>query len=104
MQWQAKGNHTGVFDGYTVIGIKFENDAGAIGWKITPCRTGVDPNHDYWVAGENFYSFSIHYQYQRTAINLREIHDPPITESIDAAERKAVLKAIAEWETSGSPI
>ena len=45
MQWQAKGNHTGVFDGYTVIGIKFENDAGAIGWKITPCRTGVDPNH-----------------------------------------------------------
>jgi hypothetical protein len=61
---------------------------------------GVDPIHGYWVAGKNFYPASIHLSYKGSRTNLIEVHHPPITEHIEAAERKAVLKAITEWSKS----
>lgn len=103
-QWQSKGSRKGVFDGYALMGIKYEN-AGSfeIGWHITAWRTTIDPIHAYWVAGENFYSATIHLFYKGSPINVIEIYHPPITERIELAERNAVLKAIEEWVTAASP-
>jgi hypothetical protein len=96
-QWQTKDNRKGVFDDYTVMGFKFQNPDGEMGWHISASRTGINPIHDYWVAGKDFYSVTIHYFYKGTPINLIEIYRPHINEHVDADERKAVLKAIAEW-------
>jgi hypothetical protein len=102
-QWQTKDNRKGVFDNYTVLGFKFENPTrGEIGWHITAWRTGFDPVHDYWVAGNKFHSASIHIFYKGTPHNLIEIYEPPITTGIEPSEREAVLKAIAEWEQTAS--
>jgi len=96
-QWQTKDNRKGVFGDYTVMGFKFENPDGELGWHITAWRDGIDPIHDYWVAGKDFYSVAIHYFYKGSPINVIEIYRPAITEHIESAERKVVLEAISEW-------
>jgi hypothetical protein len=100
-QYQAKDSYKGVFDDYTIMGARFENASGVeIRWGITASRNlAIDPIHDheYWVAGENFYSAIFH---TGSPFRLIQIHQTPITENIELAERKAVLKAIAEWSTS----
>jgi len=100
-QWQTKDNRKGVFVEYTIMGFKCENPNGEVGWHITAwLSAGFESSHDYWVAGKNFYSVAIHYFYKGTPINLFQIYLPHITEHIAADERKAVLKAIAEWGRS----
>jgi hypothetical protein len=92
--WQKKDdNGEGVFDGCALKGIKYENASSLeIGWVII----GIISGRAFWVTGENFYSAPTFY-----ADGSRiEIHDSPITERIELAERKAVLKAIDEWNTS----
>lgn len=96
-QWRPVENHKGVFDDYTVMGRKFENASFEIGWDITAWRKSIDPIHGYWVARGNFYSATFHMGYKGTPLNVIDIFQPPITESIEPAERKAVLKAIDEW-------
>jgi hypothetical protein len=97
-QWVTKDNRKGVFDDYTVMGLKYENPGSfEIGWHITAWKTGFNPTHDYWVAGKDFYSVSIHLFYKGSPINVIEIYHPPITGHIEVAERNAVLKAISEW-------
>jgi hypothetical protein len=96
-QWQTKENRRGEFDGYTVIGFRSENPDGGRGWHIS-AWTDLTPIRSYWVAGNDFHSVSIHYSYKGTPLNLIEISTPPITGHIDPEERKAVLKAIGEWE------
>ncbi|SRR5713226_1294544 len=104
MQWQTKESRKGVFDDYTVMGTKFENASSfEIVWHITASRNiAIDPIHDheYWVAGKNFYSAIFH---TGTPFNLIQIHQPHITENIELAEREAVLKAITEWVIAASP-
>jgi hypothetical protein len=98
MQWQIKENRSGVFDGHTILGIKFESADGEIGWQITAWLTEVDPIHGYLVKNGNFYSASIQVFHMGTPVNIIEIYEPPITPQIEAAERRAVLHAIAAWE------
>jgi len=97
-RWNKAGHHKGMFGDYTVMGFKYRDGEGRIGWHITSWRTGFDPVHDYWVAGRDFHSVSIHYFYKGAPLNLIEIYDPPITAGIEAEERDAVLRAIGEWE------
>jgi hypothetical protein len=88
-------------DDYTVIGFRYENPSSEVVWDITGWETKVPVIHHYWVAGKSFYSAAIHF----TPINFVEgYHPPPITENIDVAERKAVLKAIAEWNVMKEPV
>jgi len=100
-RWQTKDNRKGVFDRYTVMGFKFENPTGEVGWHITSWLSGFDPVHDYWVSSKTFCSVSIHFFYRGAPFKLIEIFEP-ITTGIEADERKAVLNAIAEWEHSES--
>jgi hypothetical protein len=97
-RWGKTENRKGVFGDYTVLGFKYHNANGQIGWHITAWLSGFDPVHDYWVTGRNFHSVSIHYMYKGTPYNLIEIYEPPITTEIVQAEQDAVLQAIAQWE------
>lgn len=83
----------GVFDGYTVAGSKHEHPASfQVGWKITVSKTAtLDPFHEYFVARIDFYPIL------SDSFEPLQIGQLPITESIELAERQAVLKAIAEW-------
>jgi len=96
--WATKDNRRGLFDNYTVMGFKYQNASGEIGWHITSWLSGFDPVHDYWVSGRNFHSVRMDFFYNGTPYNRIEIFTPPITSGIEQEERKAVLKAITEWE------
>jgi hypothetical protein len=97
-RWENKDRRRGELDSYTVMGVKFENASSfETGWHITSWRSGFDPVHDYWVSHRQFYAVTIHYMYKSSPLNVIEIHQPPVTNQIDEAERKAVLKAIEEW-------
>jgi hypothetical protein len=98
MGWRKKGHHKGLFDDFTVTGFKLENAGGETGWHITAWRTDLAPDHDYWVAGQDFYSAILHIFYKGSPTNHIEIIHPHINDRIDPAERKAVHRAIAEWE------
>jgi hypothetical protein len=101
-RWEAKRNHTGVFDAYTVMGIQYRSADGEMGWHISSwMESGYDGVHDFWVSGRTFYSVSIHIFYKGTPHTLIEMFGP-IQTGIDQAERDAVLKAIAEWEKAQS--
>src|ERR1035441_2016618 len=97
-RWETKESHKGVFDGYTVMGFKYQMATGEVGWHITSWLSGFDPVHDFWVSSRKFYSVSIHIFHKGTPYNLIQIFEPPITTGIEEAERNAVLKAIAAWE------
>jgi hypothetical protein len=65
-----------------------------VGWRITVSRTTtLDPLQEYWVVRGNFYSFRSPDIFYRMIVT----DQPPITETIELAERKAVLEAIEEW-------
>jgi hypothetical protein len=99
-QWQTKETRQGVFDGYSIMGIKYENPGSfAVGWHMTVWRVEpMDPIHGYWVERGNFHSATMHLFYNYTPTNFIQIYHPPITEHLELAERKAVLKAIEEWK------
>jgi hypothetical protein len=96
--WKPIYRRTGTFEGYTVMGLRYEDPTGEIGWHTTSwSNQHPDPVHDYWVAGNVFYSVSFHYFYYGSNTRI-EIFGPLF--GIDAGERSAVLTAISEWKKS----
>jgi hypothetical protein len=98
-QWQKKGHYQGSFGNYSVMGFKFQNPDGEVGWHVTSWQTGFDPAHDFWVSGKTFYSMRIHCG--GTPSNVIEIFSP-IKSGIEQAERDALLKATGEWEKTNA--
>ncbi len=100
-QWRSIEQRKGVFDDHTIMGTKLENPSSfEIGWKIAVSRnTTLDPLHEYWVVNGLFYR-------DRSDLfdHTIKTDQPHITETIEPAERKAVLKAIEEWTLKGRPI
>jgi hypothetical protein len=85
-EFQYKGTEQFVVDGYHMTVMWYENPSA---WDVQVW--GIDPIHRYWVERGNFYP---------ATINLSsKVCLPHITETIEPAERKAVLKAIDEWNT-----
>lgn len=95
-QWAIKRpGRRGSFDGYSIQAFQYENASADWAWHITAWKDH-DPIKDYWVAHGKFYAMSIHYAYNAKGENAVQVFDE--IKDVPSAERKAILKAIAEWE------
>lgn len=96
-QWMVKKpGRRGSFDGYTIQGIHYESTNADWAWHITAWKDH-SPIKDYWVAHGKFYGLGIHFAYNARGDNLIQICDE--IQNVPAAEKKAILKSIAEWES-----
>lgn len=96
IHWDPQENHKGVFGEFTIIGVKLQNPTGDVGWHITS-QSEKDPDHDFWVVGQQFHRMSIEFMHSSGG-NRLQVYTPPITEEIEQAELEAMLHAIDEWE------
>jgi hypothetical protein len=84
----------GDFDGYKVSGFQFENPNGELVWQIN-AGTGTGPIDCYWFLNGKFRDVRIHFLRNENQYEIgAELNDIP------PQEKKAILKAIAEWEKS----
>jgi hypothetical protein len=88
-------NRQGIFDGFDINGSQYENANGELGWHIT-AWPGHDPVNVYWVSGQKFYSAKIHLLPAPVCEVRLETFDE--ISFVEAAEKTAILKAIAVWE------
>lgn len=89
-------HRVGLFDGYQVLGTRYESDANETGWFIIAYKiSGIRVQH-YWVSNDEFFTVGLHIFYNNTDRSL--IQPLGVAKDIEPAERQAILKAIAEWE------
>lgn len=86
----------GVFGRYTIQGIKSHDGNGNPGWEITAYIQSVSASDSYWVSGEDFHSMSVHIPLDGSP---QQVHIHGVITGINPEEKKAVLDAIALWET-----
>lgn len=88
----------GYFDGQEVRGIQYECSSGGKGWHVAVSPNGSN-EHDYWVSSKReFHPISLNlspgFSYESViGISTTLIEPKP-------QEKKAILAAIAEWESS----
>jgi hypothetical protein len=90
-----KPRRGGAFDDYSVQGLQYENTNGEIAWHISAWGDRNPVSH-YWVACRKFYAVSIHFSCNVGTDDRVGISSE--IENVPAAEKNAILKAIAEWE------
>lgn len=101
-QWMIKRpGRQGFFEGYSVQGFQYESANADLAWHVT-AWANRNPVRNYGVADEKFYGFRVDFAYNARGDSRIEIF--PEIENVPAEERKAILKAIAEWEKSGIAI
>jgi hypothetical protein len=97
-QWNPKEKRHGLFGEYRVAGVKFENESGDEGWRITSSKSKEHSEHEFWVMQREFHAIKIDFFHNGGPTNLLQIYVPSITAEIEQAERNAMLQAIDEWE------
>jgi hypothetical protein len=85
------------FEGFSLFAYQLGNDEGEIGWLFSVVRPGAPSENRYWVVKEDFYS-TLHWIAFDGHIRTIETTTPPANETMDQAERAAMLRAIAEYE------
>jgi hypothetical protein len=94
--WVPAGVYKGLFDGYVITANRHVGSDSKTGWHIRMyLNSGDDIHRAYWVVGEDFQK------------SLRQTIDDSGSLTVetggtisDMAEKAAIVKAIAQWETS----
>lgn len=95
-QWVVRPpGRRGSFDGYSIQGTHYESTNANWAWHITAWKDH-DPIKDYWVAQAKFYGLSVHFAYNARGDNLIQVFDE--IQNVPPDAKKAILKAIHEWE------
>ena len=82
---------------FEVIGVRYTNDKGEVGWHIMSCPN-QNPIHDYWVVDSDFRGIATHI-FDPAAGGKNTMTIWELDEPVEATEGAAILGAIAKWET-----
>jgi hypothetical protein len=91
----VKARRTGIFNGYRLLGIKYQFPDGHTAWAFESWEIDGDLFKAYWVEDEEFHQVAIHSYYQMTSRTL--VQKFAKVEHIKDAEKQAMLEAITDW-------
>jgi hypothetical protein len=93
---ELRSHHHGQFGDYAVQGFRYQDEDGEIVWHSIS-HSEKSPIHSYWVVSEEFYAVSRHYSHNSP--DEMQIALEGRISNVDPDEKKAILGAIATWES-----
>ena len=94
----VNGKYNGVFGGYEMTGDISKHQCGEISWNVVARLGASGAMKSYWVRNGEFLNHFEQTAY-RMAIETRNLRIGKARD-VSESERKAVLEAIAKWETN----